>query len=306
MARDNTDAPARHGARPRPAADAPARHGARPRGGTIPTVRAPRIPIYTPQSARPVHGLHYDWTGWLRTGSTFPADLRAAMETCRPLWHGDGLQLDTWQTNGARVQCLFTVTPAVAPSFCANRAKGRLQHALRQAGTPVSFRGNVGFRTLGDNTRQVVERYIARQAQKSDYADPRFRDLLGGFTVKDGQAVLAAPYVGAHGRYWYNLHVVLVVADRRVPMTRHESFRQARDTCFRIAAKKGHTLAAVSVMPDHIHLALRGNIEHSPLEIGLGFLNNLAFVLGYNRCWSEEFYVGTFSEYDLRAVRGAH
>lgn len=295
---DTADSP-RHGAT--------ARHGARPRGGTIPTVRAPRIPIYTPQSVRPVHDLHYDWTGWFKDAHPgLPHGLHRAIEDCRAPWQSDGLTLDTWQASGERVQCLFTASPDVTPALCANRAKGRLQHALRQHKTPARFSRRVGFRTLGDNTRTIVEQYIARQAQKSDYVDPRFKAFLGGFTAEDGQAMLEAPYAGAHGRYWYNLHVVLVVADRGVPMTRHENFQKVRDTCFRIAAKKGHTLAAVSLMPDHLHLALRGNIEHSPLEIGLGFLNNLAFVLGYNRCWSEEFYVGTFSEYDLRAVRGTH
>jgi REP element-mobilizing transposase RayT len=87
-------------------------------------------------------------------------------------------------------------------------------------------------------------------------------------------------------------------------MTRHATLLKVRETCFRIAAKKAHALASVSVMPDHVHLALRGNIEHSPLEIGLGFLNNLAFALGYNRCWSEEFYIGTFGEYDLASIPG--
>ncbi len=41
-------------------------------------------------------------------------------------------------------------------------------------------------------------------------------------------------------------------------------------------------------MPDHIHLALKGNIALSPEEIALGFLNNLAFVMGYNRVWKDE------------------
>ena len=60
----------------------------------------------------------------------------------------------------------------------------------------------------------------------------------------------------------------------------------------------------VSVMPDHIHMTLRGSIEHSPMDIGLASQNNLSFVLGYNRTWSEEFYVGTFSEYDVQSIGG--
>ncbi len=56
-------------------------------------------------------------------------------------------------------------------------------------------------------------------------------------------------------------------------------------------------------MPDHLHMALRGNIQDSPQEIALGFQNNLAHLLGQTPIWREGFYVGTFSEYDMGAVR---
>ncbi len=75
-----------------------------------------------------------------------------------------------------------------------------------------------------------------------------------------------------------------------------------RDGCFRIAAKKGHAIARLALLTDHLHLALRGNIEQSPQEIALGFQNNLAFMLGQVRIWNDGFYAGTFSEYDFGAI----
>ena len=56
-------------------------------------------------------------------------------------------------------------------------------------------------------------------------------------------------------------------------------------------------------MPDHLHIALRGNIEHSPAEIGRCFQNNLAYAVGNRRVWMDGFYVGTFGEYNMDAVR---
>jgi hypothetical protein len=56
-------------------------------------------------------------------------------------------------------------------------------------------------------------------------------------------------------------------------------------------------------MPDHLHLSLRGNIAHSPTEIALSFQNNLAYSLGQVRFLADTFYVGTFGEYDMWAVR---
>ena len=53
----------------------------------------------------------------------------------------------------------------------------------------------------------------------------------------------------------------------------------------------------------HVHAALGGDIEQSPEEITLAFLNNLAYLLGRNRFWRDGYYVGTFSEYDMCIVR---
>ena len=56
-------------------------------------------------------------------------------------------------------------------------------------------------------------------------------------------------------------------------------------------------------MPDHLHVALGGDVRSSPEEVALAYLNNLAYVLGQNRVWQDAYYVGTFSEYDMNAVR---
>jgi len=272
--------------------------------GLSPWSADPPPPIYAAASVRPVHNLRYDWTGWLRDHASFPPTLPAAIDHCRAAWQADGLTLDHWHTVGGRIQLLFSAGPGVSPALCAGRAKGRLQHALRQAGTPVSFSRRVGFRSLGDNTREIVERYVAGQVGKSDYVDPRFKTYLGQFTQEDVGTRLAEPFASGHGRYWYNLHVVIVVQDRRFPMTRHETFVCVRDESVAIAKRGGHEVAEISVMPDHVHLALRGNIQQSPLDIGLEYLNGLSRALGNNRCWSEEFYVGTFSEYGVDKIMG--
>jgi hypothetical protein len=57
------------------------------------------------------------------------------------------------------------------------------------------------------------------------------------------------------------------------------------------------------VLPDHLHLALRGAITHSPEEIAFSFLNNLAYALGQRPWWQAGYYAGTFGEYSMAAVR---
>ncbi len=260
-------------------------------------------PIYTPDNVRPVHNLRFDWTGWLAPDVIAPGPVRDAVRTCADAWREEGFELDVFRVDGPLIQVLCNPLPTVSPVFLSGRVKGRIQHALRQAGTPARFSRKLSIRTLGDNTRDTVEAYVRRQVAKSDYADYRFKAFLEQFTVVRDDIRLDEPFATTRGRYWYNLHLVLAVADRRFPITRRENFHKLRDACLRIAAKKGYALATLAIMPDHLHAALRGNVQQSPQEIALAFLNNLSYVMGYNRCWSFEYYAGTFSEYDVRAIR---
>lgn len=81
--------------------------------------------------------------------------------------------------------------------------------------------------------------------------------------------------------------------------------RAIRDGCTRIATQKGHLVSRLSVMPDHLHIALRPAIDQSPADVALAYQNNLAFLLGQKRMWKDGFYVGTFGEYTIQAVRNA-
>lgn len=261
----------------------------------------PRAPLYFVHNLRPVHRLHYDWTGWPTPGTTLPpATLEAARATAAA-WEADGLSLVTPHATSGKVQLLFDVTPEVSPAFFCMRVKGRLQHALRKAGAATDFSRKVGFWCLGENTSAVVREYIRNQVGRTELADPRFRDVMARFTVIRDERVLTEPSESNSGRYWYNLHVVLVTADR-VRITNPLILGRIRDAAVAAAAGHGHRLGALAVMPDHVHLAVRGHIDQSPREIALLFQNALARGVGC-RAWQDGFYVGTFSEYGLDVLR---
>jgi REP element-mobilizing transposase RayT len=246
--------------------------------------------------------LRYSWTGWLTAETTNlpPAEL---LDAIKPHWEQDGLRLleHSWSTE--RIQLTFSTMPAVSPLLLAARAKGRLQHAFRQAQrSDVQFSRKLSVRSVGENTRQQVEDYIRSQVDNERYVDPRFREAMQEFTICRPDVDLSRPTESARGRYWYNLHVVLVAADRNAPAFLPRLSR-LRDGCLRIAEKKRYCVSALSVMPDHIHMALRGNIEQAPEEAALAFLNNLTYLLTERASWSSNYYVGTFSEYDMGAIR---
>jgi len=52
-----------------------------------------------------------------------------------------------------------------------------------------------------------------------------------------------------------------------------------------------------------VHLTLGAPYERSPEEIALSYLNNLAYAHGMQPVYQFGYYVGTFGEYDMDAVR---
>jgi len=217
-------------------------------------------------------------------------------------WETDGLRVLETTAAPDRLLITFSARPDVSPVALATRAKGRLQYAYRTIdAADCKFSRKLAVRTVGDNSTQDVRRYIAQQVPNATDVDAPLRQLLARFTI-ERDVDLAAPSETLSGRYWYNLHLVLVT-DGRYRVADETGLAILRDQSFRIADKKGYAVASLSVMPDHLHTALRGNIEHSPHDIALSFQNNLAYALGRGKLWQETYYVGTFGEYTMRAVR---
>lgn len=267
-------------------------------------------PLYHPTIDLAAYQLRYSWTGW-PSGGAFRHQPVELIEKTAPLWEKDGLRPLEYRWTAEMVQILFSATPAVAPVLLAARAKGRLDHALRQAHWDISFTRKVAVRSVGDNTRRDVEAYLERQVCKARFVDPGFAAAMEELTVVNPSVDLSQPFESARGRYWYNVHLVLVV-DHRHPLHDLAVLKRIRDGCLQIAAQKDHAISRLSVMPEHLHAALRGQVHESPFDLVFAYQNDLAHLVNTGRIWSDGFYVGTFGEYTMQAVRlqqdgsGAH
>ncbi len=259
-------------------------------------------PYYEADSATPCYKLRYGWAGWPTSGTRFPREMEHHLSSPADGSEKDGLRLLESRFSPESVLMTLSVKPSVAPKFFTGRVKGRLQHALMKAGLGVKFSRKLAMQSIGENHREDVEAYISNQIARESWADPRIIQVLAPLTVTNPSVDLSAPTETASGRYWYNLHLVLVT-EERWRNSEATWLAKIRDQSFRIADKKGHGISRLSVMPDHLHFSLRGNIEHSPEQIALAFQNNLAFFLGQARVWRDTYYVGTFGEYDMNAVR---
>ena len=206
-------------------------------------------PLFSLRRVNPAFHLRFSWTGWPTTGK-LPRPM--TFDNLEPLWEQDGMRLLEHACSGDDVQLLFSTVPRVSPVKVAGKAKARLQYDLRRSAPDFQgFSRNVSLRSVGDNTRERVERYIAGQVGKERFPQ-RFEAVVQEFTVRCPEVDLSQPTETSHGRYWYNLHVVLVVAENGEIHDR-KCLARIGDGCFRIAAKKDHRIAILSLMPDHLH-----------------------------------------------------
>ena len=237
--------------------------------------------------------LRYGWTAWPTAGTSFPA---APPPLPTEAWRRDGIPLLEQNWTPSEIQLTVSAGPDLAPVDIARLLKGRLQHALRAAGTPCDFSRKIALRALGENTREIVERYIREQLDHADLADPRYREGLRALGFTQEATDLSAPTETNSGRYWYNLHVVLVTDQR---------YRISRETAGKITgACRVPSVAECSIMPDHLHLAVKASPEQSPRAVAEFFQLATAKAVRVLGLWKETFYVGTFGEYGLKHVRG--
>jgi REP element-mobilizing transposase RayT len=258
-------------------------------------------PLYDVDKANPSFHLRYSWTG-RPAGGSFASCPTSLLDTLSEGFGQDGLRLMGHRWTPELIQLTLSASPTVSPAMLAQRVKGRLDYAIRIAKLTLPFSRKLAVRSLGENRHVDVEKYIREQVSRERFVDTGFEQKLKSYTVVNSNVDLVEPTASARGRYWYNLHLVLVTSDRQ-RITSVAQLCLLRDTCEGISAKKGHSISTLSLMPDHLHVSLRGNIEHSPVEIARCFQNNLAYAVGNVRLWADGFYVGSFGEYNMDAVR---
>lgn len=215
----------------------------------------------------------------------------------------DGIRLlsHRW-LNGVTCQFAISTKPHVSPSKIVQRVKGRLQYLVREA-QPRPFRRNFAVRSFGAQERAVIERYVRDQTSHHPYADPDYQTFLEHLQFQDSAIDFSEASKTSHGLYWHNLHLVLVHRERWA-VSNNSQLTAVREMILRVSRKKAWQVSRIGLLPDHIHLAMGCGFGDSPQNVALCFLNNLAYVHGMKAVFQFGAYVGTFGEYDNRAVVG--
>lgn len=260
-------------------------------------------PFYHLHDVQAAYQLRYNWSAWPAEKTLFPArPTDACFEDVYCGWEADGIRVLDIHWAPEEMMFLCSVTPHVSPVTFTTRMKGRLQYTLKKQSIPIAFSHKVAMNTVGDSKRCVVETYIENQVENAQFASEQHAEFLKQFTVIYKDIDLANPIATKRGRYFFNLHLVLVV-DGRVEIEDGAWLARLRDTCLRIASVKKHRISALSIMPDHLHIALSGDIFQSPGELALCYMNNLSHVMQRGALWRPSYYVGSFGEYNMHATR---
>lgn len=258
-------------------------------------------PLYTSANCSPAYELR--WSLALFATTSLPS-ADSWVEHLRETIERDGVRLLEHHFREPNVwQFLLSTKPHVTPPAVVKSVKGRLQNRLLET-HPTAFRRNFSLTSVGEARRDVVESYVANQLGHHRMADPRVQDRLARFQLSFPNVNLDDPQFSSHGRYVYNLHLVLVHESRWCEL-QEERLEITRNMIVRVAAKKRHRLSRVAILADHVHLTLGCSPGESPEDVALAYLNNLAFAHGMKPVFQFGFYVGTFGGYDLGAVRRA-
>jgi REP element-mobilizing transposase RayT len=254
-------------------------------------------PLYTLDNCRPAYQL--DWSL-----SVFWHQRSSSADWLNPLQavtEQDGVRvLEHRFVEEKMSQFLVSTKPEVTPHALVRSVKGRLQYLVRGE-RPKAFQRNYCLRSIGSVTREDVENYVRGQPGHHPMADPRVQAIFERNQICNPDVDLSRPRQGDHAIYWYNLHVVMVHADR-FREVREERIAARRGMIIGASKKQGYLLSGGGIVSDHVHLTLGGVPNQSPGEIAVRFMNNLAYCDGMKPVFQFRYYVGTFGEYDLGAI----
>jgi len=258
-------------------------------------------PIYTAQNCTPAYQLNWSLSlFWKSTAISSEHWLEQLKRSTEP----DGVRVLEHRIKDDKVSQFFLSSqPQVAPSGILWSVKGRLQRAVRDL-APKACRRNYSLDSVGSAKREVVEQYVAGQLDRHPMGDPNVQKRMAKYQITNADIDLSKVRYSSYGRFRYNLHLVMVNRGRDVQID-DDVLSAVRAMIRNAAGKKRYLLSRGRILGDHIHLNLGCDVKESPLDVALGYLNNLAYAQGMRDAYEYSFYVGTFGEYDRGAIRQA-
>ncbi len=197
-----------------------------------------------------------------------------------------------------------SLRPTETISECASKLKGRVSKWLREAlqlNLPTDLLSKGYFAcTLGKSTRETIDKYLARQNEHHGYANRELPPIyVDNYEYNDEDKARISPQ---HAFVVARFHIVLATAGRTGVFGSREG-RQVATEWLKLQARLRMALIKVSIVPDHVHVALRAHPAVSPAEIVVALMNSAQEVMteglvsaGLNRLWQSSAYIGGYGD----------
>jgi REP element-mobilizing transposase RayT len=256
-------------------------------------------PIYTPANTTAAYQLNWSLSLFLLepipTKIPWLDSLKAATEA-------DAVRiLEFRQLDTLTIQFFISTQPQVAPSQIVRSVKGRLQYLVKNL-VPKLFHRNYSVLSVGEANNECLDAYVAKQPSRHPMADPRVQQRIESLQFVDEAINLNQPRLSSHGQFLHNLHIVLENREHLNDVS--ESILTAmRSMTIRCCHQKGHLLARIGLVSNHMHILLGCHVDDSPRHVALALMNNLAYAIGMKAAFEFSFYAGTFGPYDRGAIR---
>ena len=214
-------------------------------------------------------------------------------------------------TNKTDLRCIVSLKPFETISSCASKMKGRVSKWLREELNlndlqPLLSKGYFAC-TTGKARSKVVERYLSLQGAHHGYSNrilpPIFVDQYQ-LSAEDESRI--SPH---HAMVIAKFHFVFSTTWRRGIIGSTQGRRIAK-VWIKMQQELQIALIKVSLVPDHVHVALRSHPSVSPASIAAGLMNSAQQVMeremiqaDVNRLWMNSAYVGSYGDLSSAQIR---
>ena len=218
------------------------------------------------------------------------------------------------KASDSEVLLTASLSPEEPVSACVSKLKGKTSKLLRET-LGMDSCSKLLSRSyfacgVGRNTRKAVEDYLAKQAEHHGYdvsdSSPVFTREM---QVDEETEARLQP---KHARAVLNFHITLATQKRMILF--HRAMAAAlSDRWIELASGEDWFIRKVSLLPDHVHLALRLHPAVSPAEIVTRLMNSSQEFLfqefrdevlsrRMSQIWNPGAYIGSYGDITSQAV----
>lgn len=244
--------------------------------------------------------LRYAFTCWLDQDIPFQLLQVALLQTQKALEKSKLRVLRTRYCN-EQLQMVLSCRPGHSAFEIARHTKSQIAFDLKQHDIRTAIKRKFILRRVGENTSKDLEQYLQRQVERRDYVDDRFSASLTPYT-KSFRTDHSMCFSTTHGRYWNDIHLVVSTQDSFC-VVHSRVWDELCELAKSWLEDSSNLLSSISLLPDHLHLLIRLDVNSTPYEVGSGLITQLNSLRSMPNIYRPKFYVGTYGAYSMTAVR---